>query len=68
MKRLHSPDVRGDDSGDTARQIPDALEDESGLDTGVEPQEAPGVDDPAMRLDRRDDASRDQHDHEGSDR
>lgn len=37
MKRLHSPDQRGEDSGDTDRGIPDAIEDEGGLRTGFEP-------------------------------
>ena len=65
MKQLHSPDVRGDDAGDTTRGIPDALADEGGLDTGVETQEAPGADEPAMRLDH---GTPDPDDDEGSDR
>ena len=37
MKPLHSPDRRGDDGGDPDRGIPDALANEGGLDTGIEP-------------------------------
>ena len=48
MKQLHSPDRRGEDSGDPDRRIPDALADEGGLDTGLEPDArlAPDRDDP----------------------
>jgi hypothetical protein len=41
MKRLHSPDRPGEDSGDPDRRIPDALEDEGGLETGFEPTPNP---------------------------
>jgi hypothetical protein len=44
MKRLHSPDRRGEDSGDPDRRIPDALQDEGSLDSGLEPAVPPDAD------------------------